>query len=220
MSSLIRFEHVSVSSAQKNLLTDISFTLQTGKKTLICGQSGAGKTTLIKTLLGLYPLQTGCIYYQDQPLSAKNILSIRRQSAYIGQEPILGAETVRAALLLPFSFKAYKHQLPSATRIDEVLQQLQLPTAILQQACQQISGGEKQRIALARAVLLNKTLYLLDEVTSALDKLSKQAVFDIFSDPALTVLSISHDPDWLDYCETSIEMTTGHITQIKQHGNT
>ena len=111
------------------------------------------------------------------------IAEIRRCAAYIGQEPVLGAETVRDALLLPFQFKAHRASKPPEPKLVEALRLLHLPEAILNQDCSRVSGGEKQRIALARGLLLGKSLYLLDEVTSALDTESKQAVFDVFADP-------------------------------------
>jgi len=62
-------------------------------------------------------------------------------------------------------------------------------------------------------------VYLLDEVTSALDRESKQAVFEVFSDPQLTVLSVSHDPEWMERCDIVIELETGILNKIERHGN-
>ena len=133
---------------------------------------------------------------------------------------MLGAEKVRDALLLPFQFKAHREHQPTKAQLLEVLQRLQLPVSILNQESSRISGGEKQRIALARGLLLGKTLYLLDEVTSALDAQSKQAVFDVFSDPQLTVLSVAHDPEWLERSDIIFTLEAGRLTEVKRHGNT
>jgi putative ABC transport system ATP-binding protein len=67
---------------------------------------------------------------------------------------------------------------------------------------------------------LGKKLYLLDEVTSALDAESKQAVFDVFSDPHLTVLSVAHDPEWLERCGIIFELEAGRLIQVKGNENT
>jgi len=99
-------------------------------------------------------------------------------------------------LLLPFQFKAHSGNKPSDATLIEALQTLHLPEALLSQDCSRVSGGEKQRIALARGLLLGKSLYLLDEVTSALDVESKQAVFDVFADPRLTVKAINLSRSW------------------------
>ena len=129
-------------------------------------------------------------------------------------------DTVQEALLLPFQFKAHRNRKPTHAQLIEVLQRLQLPAALLRQESSRISGGEKQRIALARGLLLGKKLYLLDEVTSALDAESKQAVFEVFSDPQLTVLSVAHDPEWLARCTVIFELDAGRLAQVTRHANT
>ncbi|MGZ5030838.1 MAG: ATP-binding cassette domain-containing protein, partial [Methylobacter sp.] len=145
--------------------------------------------------------------------------SIRSHTAYIGQEPMLGAESVREALLLPFQFKTHRDHRPTEDQLIDVLQRLQLPSDILSRESNRISGGEKQRIALARGLLLGKKLYLLDEVTSALDAQSKQVVFDVFSDPNLTVLSVAHDLEWMERCRSVFELEAGRLTQVRHNGN-
>lgn len=219
MQTIIRFDQVSVSVQEKKILSDVSFNLNSGEKAVLCGKSGSGKSSVLKTLLGLLPINQGSVYFKDNLLTDVTIQAIRSCAAYIGQEPVMGSETVRKALLLPFQFKSHQQHLPVETDITDVLQRLDLPKTILNQSSNRISGGEKQRVALARGLLLGKSLYLLDEVTSALDTESKQAVFKVLSDPRLTVLSVSHDPEWLMRCDIVFEMDSGQITQVKKHDN-
>ncbi len=218
MSDIIQFNQVTVLTPQsKTILSGITFALQTGAKVALCGKSGSGKSTVLKTLLGLHPIASGTVYYQGSPLNASTLPTIRSQAAYIGQEPVLAADTVRQALLLPFQFKAHRNHAPTETQISAVLERLHLHPAILEQECQRISGGEKQRIALARGLLLGKSLYLLDEVTSALDPESKHAVLKVFADPSLTVLSVTHDADWLAQCTRILELEHGSIIKDTHH---
>jgi len=220
MPPIIRFDHVSVIVHEKTILSDISFSLCSGQKAVLCGKSGSGKSSVLKTLLGLHAVTSGTVYFQETPLSPSSVQSIRSHTAYIGQEPMLGAESVREALLLPFQFKVHRNHRPSEAQLIEVLHRLQLPSDILSRESSRISGGEKQRIALARGLLLGKKLYLLDEVTSALDAQSRQAVFDVFSDPDLTVLSVAHDPEWLERCGIVFELEAGRLAQVRHNGNT
>jgi putative ABC transport system ATP-binding protein len=220
MLPIIRFDHVSVSVYEKTILSDISFSLFPGQKAVLCGKSGSGKSSVLRALLGLHPITSGTVYFQEQPLSSSSVQAIRSHTAYIGQEPMLGAETVREALLLPFQFKTHRGHRPTEAQLIEVLHRLQLPSDILSRESNRVSGGEKQRIALARGLLLGKKLYLLDEVTSALDAQSKQVVLDVFSDPNLTVLSVAHDPEWLKLCDIIFELEAGRLTQVKSNGNT
>jgi putative ABC transport system ATP-binding protein len=217
MSPIIRFDHVSVTVHEKIILSDIGFTLLPGEKAALRGKSGSGKSTVLKTLLGLYPITSGTVYFQEHALTPASVHFIRGCTAYIGQEPVLGAENVRDALLLPFQFKAHRAQRPTEARLVEVLQRLQLSGNILNQQTSRISGGEKQRIALARGLLLDKKLYLLDEVTSALDADSKQAVFSVFADPNLTVLSVAHDLEWLERCALILELDAGRLTRMDRN---
>jgi putative ABC transport system ATP-binding protein len=216
---IIQFDQVDVSVGGKAILAGLSFALGEGEKAVLRGRSGSGKSTVLKALLGVCPLADGAIYFQGNPLDKRVVGEIRRCAAYIGQEPVLGADTVRDALLLPFQFKAHRGAKPSESRLVEALRGLHLPTEILGQDCARVSGGEKQRIALARALLLGKSLYLLDEVTSALDAESKRAVFEVLADPRLTVLSVAHDPDWIGRCGRVFDLEDGRLIQEDSHGN-
>ena len=153
---IIRFDQVSDTAHEKTILSAISFALFPGEKAALCGKSGSGKSSILRTVLGLHHVKLGTVYFQEQPLTPASVHIIRSCTAYIGQEPMLGAENVREALLLPFQFKTHRDHRPTEAQLIAVLQRLQLPADILSQESSRISGGEKQRIALARGLLLGK----------------------------------------------------------------
>lgn len=219
MLPIIRFDQVSVTVQHKAILSNVSFELYAGQKAMLSGKSGGGKSSVLKTLLGLHAITSGTVYFRERPLSAQIVREIRACTAYIGQEPVLGSDGVRNALLLPFQFKVHRDWQPAETEILEILQRLQLPAELLDRDSSRISGGEKQRIALARGLLLGKTVFLLDEVTSALDKESKRAVLEVFADPRLTVLAVSHDPEWQERCDLVFKIEAGQLSQVSVHGN-
>lgn len=209
---MIRLEKIELKTGAQLILDDVSLQLQRGEKVVLKGPSGCGKSTLLKIIAGAIKPSAGRVHFNGDTLSANTVQKIRAAVAFIGQEPACGAETVREALLLPFTFKVHERRAPSEQQIHETLERLYLPANIVDKKCVRISGGEKQRIAIARAFLLNKTIFIADEITSALDPVSKGAVIEELFRPEFTVISASHDPDWLKACGRTIEMKAGQIT--------
>ena len=210
---MIKFQNITLDVAQQTLLSDVSLQINEGDKVVIRGPSGCGKSSLIKTVVGALPLSSGSVQVDNLEMNTENVAKIRARIAYIGQEPVLGADNVRDALLLPFQYKVHKGNHPSDDQIVKVLAQLKLGADILDKPAKRISGGEKQRIAIARAMLLNKTIFLADEITSALDPESKAAVMEELFQSHITILSVSHDPDWINACSRIIEIENKQLTE-------
>ena len=212
---MIVFEHITLHVHRQQLLHDTSLRLERGDKAAVRGPSGCGKSSLLKCAVGALPLSGGRIVVDGMELQRATAAAIRSRIAYIGQEPVLGADRVQDALLLPFTFRAHRDHPPSKERVSHTLEQLHLPADILNKACRQISGGEKQRIAVARALLLNKTIFLIDEVTSALDPKSREAVVTELFRPEVTLLSVSHDPEWIHACCRVIEISERRLEEVR-----
>lgn len=211
---MIKFKNITLKVHRQTLLDDASLHIAKGGKVAVCGASGSGKSSLLKCAVGALPLAGGSVFIDHQELSAQTLMGIRSRIAFIGQEPILGAEKVRDALLLPFHFKAHSHSKPATEQIMPLLERLHLTPDILEKPCKRISGGEKQRIVILRALLLNKSIFLADEVTSALDPKSKSAVMAELFRPEITLLSVSHDPDWIQACNRVVEIQHTTLNEI------
>jgi putative ABC transport system ATP-binding protein len=211
---MIEYDSLSISIQQQKLLVGTSLHIGEGDKGVLRGPSGCGKSSLLKCTVGTLPRTGGSVRIDGQELSAATVSAIRSRIAFIGQEPILGAATVREAIWLPFSFKAHRHSPPTETSIHKLCERLHLSTDILDKPCARISGGEKQRIALLRALLLDKTIFLADEVTSALDPDSRAAVMAELFRPGITLLSVSHDPEWIASCNRVIDIKENQLQEI------
>jgi putative ABC transport system ATP-binding protein len=211
---MVRFDHVTVSYYDQKIIDDVSFLIEEKERAVFYGKSGSGKSTILTTVLGAHIPESGTIYFDESPVNSKNILEVRRSVSFIGQEPILGAETIREAILLPYTFKVNRSSAPSEKTIVETLNKLQLESNILEKDASVVSGGEKQRVAIARELLQNKTVFLVDELTSALDIESKKAVLDLFTSSEYTVISVSHDTDWYSICTKFLKVENGKIVNI------
>lgn len=216
---MIAFENVSVHDAASatTLLADVSFTIATGEKAVFYGKSGAGKSSVLMTLLGVHTPASGSVRFNETVVDEKTIACVRQSIAFIGQEPVLGANRVRDALLLPFAYKANSANVPHEAAITRALASVHLERSILAKEGSVVSGGEKQRLAIARALLLGKRVFVLDEVTSALDPESKRAIITLFHDAAYTVLSVSHDNEWYALCDVCYKMEAGRIVHVANH---
>lgn len=203
---MIHYQNITLQVHRRPLLEEVTLHIPEGEKMVLRGPSGCGKSSLLKCAVGAIPLTAGSVILDGLELSSKTIGEIRSRIAFIGQEPILGAVHVREALLLPFTYKAHRHIQPEEKRIETLLSRLHLPMDILAKPCTRISGGEKQRVAIARALLLDKTIFLADEITSALDPESRTAVMVELFRPGITLLSVSHDPEWIARCSRRIRI--------------
>jgi len=197
---VLEFENVTVVEAGKTILRDVSFAMRERDKVVLWGESGAGKSTVLRAAVGAHIPSAGLIRFRGVPLDRITLAALRRSVACIFQEPVLGQGTALQILQLPFTFKANSARKPGPDRIGAALERVRLDPAVLKSDAAVLSGGEKQRLAIARALLLDKNIFFVDEVTAGLDERSVEAIHSLFSEPSLTLLSVSHDRRWLDIC--------------------
>ncbi len=188
------------------LFEDVSFEVHPGQKYRIDGPSGSGKSSLLRAMLGFVTAQKGTITIDGQPINHKTAWSLRHHIGYVTQEPDLGHQQVLDCIRRPFSYKANAHLKWNQQSLHEWLERFNLPGALLSKQTTDLSGGEKQRIAVIVALLLDRPLMLMDEPASALDKTSKQILRDVLADVQKTIVFISHEDALTDIADASFQL--------------
>lgn len=190
---MIKIEDLTIRFGEQLLVESLDLQVHQGKKVVITGKSGGGKSSLLKAIAGLIKPAKGRIHIDNQLLEASSVWQLRNRIGYVAQEPDLSTGTVRQAIQRPFSFKSNQHLKENLTEIEEYFKRFFLSASLLDKDIDSVSGGEKQRIALICALLLDREILLLDEVTSALDPDSRQAVIETLKGTNKTMLIVSHD---------------------------
>lgn len=182
LSGDIEFRHVSFSySDREPVLEDVSFHIHPGERIAIIGPSGVGKTTLLSLILRFYKPQKGDIYFDGRPASAYELGSLRRRIGYSSQSPILVTGTIMENLRYGNPAAADEDVLHAARAagIHDFI--TGLPRGYetdIREKGENFSEGQKQRLALARALVLDPDILVLDEPTSALDSRIEQSILD------------------------------------------
>ena len=206
---MIRLEHVSIEFGRRKIVSD--FNLAVGKGQLVClmGESGCGKTSVLRALLGFVPVSSGRIWMEGDELSLHTVHHIRHITAYVPQELALPSEWVSEMVRLPFELKANQHIRFEEEKLFQYWDMLGLSRDLYQSKVCRISGGQRQRIMLAAAAMLDKDILLIDEPTSALDSDSSGRVFRFFSllkEQGKTILAVTHDRKFASGCDRTVNM--------------
>jgi ABC-type bacteriocin/lantibiotic exporter with double-glycine peptidase domain len=202
----LKLSEIRFSFSDETVLDDFSFRLQTNEKLVIKGDSGSGKSTLLKIILGFLQPESGEILLNGNPMDIRECKELRRKAAWLPQDLNMGENSVREMIFMPFSFKYNSVNKPSESTVLETFEQLGLQEEVLDKQFTDLSTGQRQRVGITICTLLNRPFLLLDEPTSALDQASKEKAAELLlDDPEKTVLSVSHDPFWVERCDRMIE---------------
>jgi ATP-binding cassette subfamily C protein len=192
----IRLEHVSFGYDRVPAVRDISIAIRAGERTALIGPSGSGKSTIADLVMGLVAPDQGRIVVDDVCLDAERLESWRTQVGYVAQDAFLFHDTVRANLLWarPTATDAELVDCLHLSAADFVLQWPDGLDTIVGDRGVLVSGGERQRLALARALVRHPSVLILDEATSALDADNERRILDAVDQLpwSPTVLLITH----------------------------
>lgn len=174
----------------------VSLSARSERCVALSGPSGSGKTTILRALAGLEPWAEGALRLDEQPIQDLDMPQYRRRVLYLSQQAQLGERSVQQALARPFSFATTPGSFPEA-QVHQLLTALQLPLSLLGTSARRLSVGERQRVALVRALSLQPDLLLLDEPTSALDPEATEAAQALLLQAmrdGMGLVLVSHDP--------------------------
>lgn len=185
--------------AEEALLVGVSEEFLPGEMVAMTGPSGCGKSTLLRTMAGLMDPLEGELLLGGSPPSTYGWPAYRRQVLLVHQQPILFQGTVRENLQRPFQYRSagtasFQEQTATAR-----LTRLGLPRGILDASADRLSVGEQQRVCLVRALMVEPTILLLDEPTSAVDPATAAEMETVMAEEVrrrrMTVILVSHQPD-------------------------
>ena len=167
----VRVDNLHFSYGDEKILNGINLHIKAGEKVALVGASGGGKSTLIQTLIGLYPSNEGHIYFDDVDIERIGLDVVREHVVTVLQHPVLFNDTIRANLTLgkPASDARLWDALAIAQLTDTVKDLEQGLDTIVGRQGMRLSGGQRQRMAIARMVVADPKVVILDEATSALD---------------------------------------------------
>ena len=186
-------------SADDWLLKDLSVDVRPGDRIAIHGPSGAGKTLFLRALALLDPLDAGEIRWQGKRVSDDGIPGYRREVGYLHQDPALVEGAVEDNLRLPFALGVYRDMTFDPGRALELLEHLGCDRSFLERSSADLSGGERQMVALVRLLQLDPLVLLLDEPTASLDPEATRRATDLVTSWAedrrreRAYLWVSHD---------------------------
>jgi len=191
-------EHVTVTNESAIVLDDLNLDIPAGEQLLIFGSNGAGKTTLLKTILGLEKPVKGIVKVGDCYVGSREWKQNRMNTAYVHQENIKNSFPVSANEVVAIGLSGSKTSSSEIAYKVEIAMRRTGCYDLFNRSYHSLSGGEKQRVSLARCLCQHARVLLLDEPTSFLDRNGKDDLLDLLQElchnEAPTIIMVSHDP--------------------------
>ncbi|WP_295120063.1 ABC transporter ATP-binding protein [uncultured Chitinophaga sp.] len=222
----IRFEDVLFrhKTAHINAIDGVSFNVNSGQTIAFVGPSGSGKSTLVKLLVGLYPPVSGHILFNDVPATDIRYNELRRQIGFVTQDTQLFAGTIKENMLFvkaDATEAEIMDALNKASCAGLLSRSAKGLDTILGEGGMKLSGGEKQRISIARALLRNPRLLIFDEATSALDSLTEEditaTIREVSASRERITILIAHRLSTIMHADVIYVLEKGRISETGHH---
>jgi len=204
--SILELRGITVSYGDHTVISNFSMQLERGELVAVTGVSGSGKTSLIRAILGFVPIEQGEILVDGIPVNA---VEVRKHTAYLPQDLSFPCEWVDEVLRMPFLFRNNRDRKITDEQWLDCFGRLGLEGGIMKKRLNEISGGQRQRMMLAIASMLDKDIIILDEPTSALDAASVNLVTEYIKELSTrgkSVISVTHDNVFAAACDKVIEI--------------
>ena len=219
----VRFEHIHFAyRPDRPILQDVNFTIPAGHKVAVVGASGAGKSTLARLFFRFYDVDNGAIRIDGQDIRDVTQDSLRSAIGVVPQDTVLFNDTLYRNLAYgrPDASEEEVHRAARMAHLEDFIHSLPegYDTKVGERGLK-LSGGEKQRVAIARVILKNPPLLILDEATSSLDSLSEQAILGALKEVSRqrTTLVIAHRLSTIRDADTILVMDGGRIVESGSH---
>ncbi len=213
---LLEFRNVSYANDGQSILNNLTISVESCDFISVTGPSGSGKSTFLKLCSHLVSPVDGDIIFRGKSINEYNPAEFRKQIVYCSQTPFLFGETVQDNMDFPFILRNVK---PDQSRIKDLFSLFQMEDGYLKKEVRNLSGGEKQRLALIRALIFEPEILLLDEVTSALDADNAQvteAIISKMNKKGISVLWVTHSPEQLkEYANRLLTLKAGKVHSLE-----
>ncbi len=219
----ISFENVSFSyDSKRPILKNVSFNVNPGAKVAVVGSSGAGKSSLARLLYRFYELSSGAIKIDNQAINTVTLASLRKAIAIVPQDTVLFNTSIRENIHYgrPSASEDEVNKAINMAHLTDFINSLDKgDKTLVGERGLKVSGGEKQRIAIARAILKQSPILIFDEATSALDSQSEQAILNAMREVASnhTSIVIAHRLSTITDADTIIVLKAGEVVEQGKH---
>lgn len=208
------------SKFERNVLDEICFEIKQGEKVAIVGMSGSGKSTFLRLISGLFSPTSGTVCYNGASLSSFEERDLRKKICYVPQNPVVFGDSLYENLHLDDCTldKSCINLVLEATGVDQIAQESYAGlNAIISENGMNLSGGQIQRVAIARCLLRNPDLIILDEPTSSLDSISEKKIIDYIESSGKTLVIAAHRLNTIQGMDRVIVLDSGKIIECGTH---
>ncbi|MDO4813530.1 MAG: ATP-binding cassette domain-containing protein [Gemella sp.] len=209
--NIFELKNIGYKANEKEILKDINISIKEGDRVTLVGPSGSGKSSILKLLSGLQSPTSGDLLYGSKNIETLEMSDYRKEVSYFFQQAVLFGDSVRDNLEFPFIIRDLAFD---ETKAKEALKKVNLPVDYLDHKVKDLSGGEKQRVALIRNMMFEPKVLLLDEITAGLDADTKHLVHDLidaYHKSGKTIVEVTHDQEEIDKARTVINIEGGQV---------